>query len=520
VAFLLYMRKYNYIQIILVALQLCFLKVVSAPAQKVNEVVSTKINYQMLLTRLKIYMDYYLVTDEVKALQTESRQYSEEGEYEIAIVLLEEAIELLTPTAVEDSARSLATFMPEIESQPQKFRFGVMSGVDYNRQEFEIGYTGSDSTIQEEFNKPYMGISAGYILDLSQHTSLEFYNAFRYDRENIRNDYRIRWQAGNSIYMQYAGYWNQTNIEDSYSYWEHAVSAKISDTIGQDFFWTVYNIFNYKIYQTGPFIIRNYYRNRFNALIEWRSGFLGFFGMEYGNERNETLSFEDNDYNQHRFRIGIRSENMDRFYHNIYIDISTRDYTLLLTDSLISNTFEAYALEFTYEVSLVSKFIITLEDNFLYKSYHMKSSIEPDYYWNILRPGIKLRTFGGIEIGIGYEWEIKEHKNNPSDSYNVNEQNYRADGVFAQINYFSVGGTYLSASVSYQWRRYPSSLTNDLFSLYSNRNIFSTMIMAYIPLFDQLNLNAFITYDNDLDIDFDQQNNQSTIFTVELEYLF
>ncbi len=514
------MKKYNYIQIILIALQLCFLKVVSAPAQKADEVVSTKSNYQMLLTRLKVYMDYFVMTEEVKNLYAESMKYGDEGEYEIAVVLLEETIDLLTMNKEENPDLSLTAFTPVANENFQNFRFAVMSGIDYNRQDFEIGYSGNDSTVREEFNKPYLGLSAGYIFNLSQETSLEFYNAFRYDRENIRNDYRIRLQAGNSFYVQYAGYWNQTKIEDSYSYWEHVFSAKLGDSVGPNFFWTIYNLFNYKTYQAGPFTIRDYYRNRLAAMIEWRVDFFGFIDVEYGNERNETLSFEDNDYNQHHIRAGIRSENIDRFYHNIFVDVSTREYTLLLTDSLLTNTFESYGLEFIYEVSILPKLLITIEDNFLYKVYQKKSSIEPDYYWNIIRPGLKLRLTSGFEIGFGYEWELKEHKNNLSYSYNVSEQDYRADGVFSQINYFSVGGTYLSASISYQWRRYPSSITNDLFSLYSNRNVFSTMIMAYMPLLNHLNLNAFITYDNDLDIDFDQQNNQSTIFTVELEYVF
>ncbi len=90
------MKKIKFIQIILVVLQLCFLKVVLAPAQKVNEVVSSKSNYQMLHTRFKVYLDYFKMTDEVKALYTEALQYGDQGEYEIATIMLEEAIELLT----------------------------------------------------------------------------------------------------------------------------------------------------------------------------------------------------------------------------------------------------------------------------------------------------------------------------------------------------------------------------------------------------------------------------------------
>jgi hypothetical protein len=102
----------------------------------------------------------------------------------------------------------------------------------------------------------------------------------------------------------------------------------------------------------------------------------------------------------------------------------------------------------------------------------------------------------------------------------VNEQNYNSDGIFLLLNYFSLNGMYISSSFSYQWRRYPPSTTNDLISLYSNRNVFSAMLLAYIPLTSNLFINAFITFDNDEDIDFDQQNNQSTIFSVEFEYVF
>ena len=46
------------------------------------------------------------------------------------------------------------------------------------------------------------------------------------------------------------------------------------------------------------------------------------------------------------------------------------------------------------------------------------------------------------------------------------------------------------------------------------------MLLGYVPITSHLNLNGFATFDNDTDIDFDQQNNQSTIFSLELEYTF
>lgn len=102
----------------------------------------------------------------------------------------------------------------------------------------------------------------------------------------------------------------------------------------------------------------------------------------------------------------------------------------------------------------------------------------------------------------------------------MSEQNYNSDGIFLSLSYLNTTGSYFSASVSYQWRRYPQSATNDILSLYSNRNILSVTAMVNWPLLTNLFLNTYIMYDNDQDIDLDQQNNHSTIFTAELEYKF
>jgi len=247
---------------------------------------------------------------------------------------------------------------------------------------------------------------------------------------------------------------------------------------------------------------------------------LGIKSLEYRNEVNESLGFEDNDYVQHNIRLGVRNENFDKFYHNFIVEVGTRNYVIQFDDSLIFNNNRLLGFEGLYEVMIVENIRLFVEDNFIYKVYEQKSTLEPDYYWNFLRPGFRWLFVSQFEFGAGYEWEFKKHITHGVDSYNVNEQNYNSNGIFVSLNYFSTGGMYLTTSVSYQWRRYPYSITNDLISIYSNRNIFSAMFLAYLPITSHLTLNGFATFDNDNDIDFDQQNNQSTIFTLELAYIF
>jgi len=513
----------KFVNVILVILQLFVIKVVVAPAQKVSEIADAKTTFDMLLTRFQIYLEYYTLNDDTKQLYDEAVQYGQSKEYEIGAIILEEALELLK---VEDASSSefITSYPIPMTSIPktsgQNFNFSVLSGMDFNRQEFELGFVESDSTIEEEFSKPYVGLRARYSLNNGEHNVFEIQNSIRYDKENLRDDYRIRWQPISSFYILYSGYWNEARVAETYSYWDQVIASRLSVDLSRTLYFSFFNTFNYKSYRTQNFYLKDFYRNRFNALGEWRTSLLGTASFEYWNEINESLGLQDNDYNQNNVRLGIRNDSFEKFYYNFLVDGGTREYVIQFDDSLIFNSFQSFGVEAIYEIGIIQEIKLIVENNFLYKFYEQKSSLEPDYYWNFLRPGFRISPVSQIDIGVGYEWEFKEHTASPLDSYNVNEQNYSSHGMFVSLNYFSLGGTYLTASVSYQWRRYPNSLTNDLISLYSNRNILSLMLLAYLPLTSNFTFNVFATFDNDKDIDFDQQNNQSTIFTVELEYTF
>lgn len=508
----------RYFQVFLVIYQLLFLMVIILPAQKVSEVVNARANYDLLLNRFKVYIDYYFMKEEVQKLYDDALEYARLEDFDIASILLEEALYILKSQQHDSDAQEIP--VPQAGKTGADFKFGLLSGMDYNSQEFEVGFLESDSTVKEEFNRPYVGLSTRFKTIYAEQASFEIYNSLRFDKENLRDDYRIRWQTDADLYLQYAGYWNEARVSESSSYWDQILSAKMSNRLTANLFFSLFNIFNYKSYRTISLYLRDYYRNRLNGLLEWKTPAFGIIGFEYINEFNETLGHKDNDYLQHNIRIGFRNGNMQSYYYNLLFDAAIRDYSIQFDDSLVNNKFRGLSIEVIYEVSILRDFKLILEDNFSYKVYQSKSSLEPDYYWNYMRPGLRFQFMNNFEIGAGYEWEFKEHISSPLYEYNVNEQNYNSDGIFLSVNYFSISGLYITSSLSYQWRRYPQSITNDLISIYSNQNIFSIMIIAYMPITNHLNFNSFITYDNDQDIDFDQQNNQSTIFTLELEYIF
>jgi hypothetical protein len=513
----------KFVNVILVIMQLFVIKIVVAPAQKVSEIADAKTTFDLLLTRFKIYLDYYSLSEETQQLYDEALRYGQNKEYEIGSILLEEALELLKPEAGSPADIQTVKTLP-IMSTPnasgQDFKLSALTGIDFNRQEFELGFIESDSTVEEEFSKPYIGIIAGYFFNNGEFNFIEIQNSIRFDNENLRNDFRIRWQPVSSFYIIYSGYWNEARVEETYSYFDQVLSSRLTFDLSRNLFLSFMNTFNYKSYRTENIFLKDFYRNRFNALGEWRTSFLGITSLEFWNEINESLGPQDNDYYQNNVRLGVRNDSFEKFYYNFLVDGGMRDYALQFDDSLIFNRFQSLGVEATYEVGVLEQLRVFIENDFLYKYYEQKSSLEPDYYWNLFRPGFRLSLFNKLDLGVGYEWEFKEHTGFPVDNYNVNEQNYNSNGVFVSLNFFSMEGTYLTTQASYQWRRYPNSLTNDLISIYSNRNIFSIMLLAYVPLTENFSFNVFAIFDNDNDIDFDQQNNQSTIFTVELEYTF
>ena len=94
------------VNIILVILQLFFIKVVVAPAQKVSDIADAKTTFELLVTRFKIYLDYYTIDEETQQLYDEALQYGQNNEYEIGSIILEEAIVSLK---VEDGSSPEST---------------------------------------------------------------------------------------------------------------------------------------------------------------------------------------------------------------------------------------------------------------------------------------------------------------------------------------------------------------------------------------------------------------------------
>ena len=476
--------------------------------------------YKLLLNQVTIYLEYYPLDNETNELFEKAMTYGKNNEYDIAIIYLEEILSAIN-TDHDKKELNLPSDEPDTKEKESPFRFSAASGIDFNRQEFEIGYLQSDSTILEEFSKPYIGFSTEYYkIKNNGNITLHLSNSLRYDRENLRNFSQIKWNLTKNLPLRYTSYWSSYRVEDKKSFWEHEISGKYSPETNSKILWLFYNTFHYKKYKNPSSSFFNYYQNRFELISRWKMFNDYMFQSRYQNILFENLGGENFDYNLHGIGTGYDKRAYKSFSHSLDLAFELKSYSLEFEDSLFYNKYTQYKSEIELGFQLSESGKIELNETIYIKSYKNKSSLEPDYIWNYLRPAFLQDLTQSIEIGLGYEIEIKRHKDYNGDENSIMEQNYNSHGIFSSMNYFSFSGIYLSLYLSYQWRRYPDYVTNELLSVYSDRNIFSIFILAYLPITRNVTLNILASYDNDKDIDIDQQNNQSSIFSTELEYKF
>ena len=494
-----------------------FLIIINISAQPGLAVQSDGEKYRLLLDQVNLYIDYYPLDDDMRQLYDQAKSYGDNNEYEIAVIYLEEILSTIGSSSKKEESLPNPE-ISEIKIRESPVKFSAISGIDFNRQEFEIGYLQNDSTILEEFSKPYIGLAMEYGLKNDDGVRLRVTNSLRYDKENWRDYYRVRWNAAKFTSFQYNGFLNYSKTYPANSFWEHEVISRYMPVKKRKISWSINNTFNYKNYRHSDGGFFNYYQNRFELINKWGGFNRYIIQSHYQNIFYEHLGGENLDFIQHEIEIGYRKTTYYTYWHALDLDIALRNYSLEFEDSLFSNSYSQVKSELIFSFPLWQDGRIELNDHLLLKSYKEKSSLEPDYIWNYFRPLLLQKISQSTEAGFGYELEIKRHREYQDDVNSISDQDYTANGIFSSLNYFSLSGTYLTLYLSYQWRRYPESITNEMLSIYSDRNVLSLFIMAYIPFTRNISVNILTTYDNDKDIDIDQRNNQSVIISAELEY--
>jgi hypothetical protein len=246
-------------------------------------------------------------------------------------------------------------------------------------------------------------------------------------------------------------------------------------------------------------------------------------------------SFSRNDYREHRVDAAIyqaTATNSSIYLQNIW---RFRNYARGFSDSTYQNTYQEEYLRGDFRIGLGPRFAIRVEGDYTLRQYEVPSSNTPDYSNSFVNPQLVFKVLGELEVGVGYMFLLRVHakdivQTNPVPSVDtrsaeagfVGYEDYVSNGLTVSVELFRINGLMLSASNTYEIRKYPNSNTNNLpgLGLYTDRNINTLLLFLTMNLTERLQLSALANLDDDRSRVENQSDSKSTLFSLDLSYSF
>ncbi len=472
---------------------------------------SARNDYYSLILEVELRQSYNNFSDDQNSLIDSAKVYAQKDDYEMAMLFLETVL-------VNTQQNSAVDFVEKEKVKTNtEWQIELTSGIDYNRQEFELGYSLEDSTLLDEVTKPFLGIGINYI-----YKSLSLNNNFRTDKENITNIFSAAISDNiNSMKYRIEGQY----LFDNNSLYKELSFNEINNNLHLDYNlknnWNLYitNLFRYKKYHEPSKTVASFFRNMSALSLSKSYTFAHLLQLSYYLDYNESIDSQNNDFNENNVYLSYKGQ-IKKTIINLDANYRLMSFRYSITDSLIenkSNTFSVTpSIGYRFE-----KIYLSVNSIYVKKKYEDKTEQEPDYTQWRIAPEIEYYFSSMFSVSLNYFFEKRKHKTYKGlQNIYIQEQDYQSNGTEIGINYTSLAGFLFSGGVTFSQRKYPNSIDDSAFSLYSDRNILSIFLFSQFPIWKNVSGSLIVLYDNDKDKDSDNNDTQSSFYTFEIKYSF
>lgn len=476
---------------------------------------SAQENYALLYEEARLVSRYADSSRKNNALLDSARVYAGDGLWDVAVVFLEFYLEQKTPAA---SGPPINRPLAQLD-KPAEFR--VLTGVDFNRQEFELGLIQSDSVLKEQISKPFVRLEMEKSWAGAENMDFALNAAVRFDKENMSAYLR-----GQSIYSVHSinlffdagAIYDKNRLYPEFTSFEaHSRQQLLWQKSASDWELRLDNMLRYKKYEQVSDAVPGFLNNVFRADLNY----IHRYFINYTADLNESIKSQTNDYLEQTLYLQTWQEYFSSWRINLQLGAGRNRFSYALEDSLIRNTSRSLLLDF--------QSLLALSDSWQWKEeYHLKSKTFADvseqdanYLQHQLKSALRQRLFESFSWEVGYQYESRKHSSfSGAQAMLIDEQNYYENGLLLGFDYQRLSGLFISVSASYNFRRYPQAVSGEDLSLYSNRDILNLSLFMQIPISASLYFSALASYDNDRDKDRDEGNIRSSLFSAELQYRF
>ena len=445
-----------------------------------------------------------------------ARTYADLGDYTIASVFVEQF--LSENTASQN--KSLAAV-----ADPQNtFNISLHTGLDFNRQEFEVGYLQTDSVLTEQLRKPYVGMELNKEWRLLRNWILDVNLNSRFDKENFTNTLDLvqalefnNQRASFSFGIQY----DKNYLYPEFTYKGITANQRYSWAAGSRTAFRLDNSFRLKKYEQPSQTIPSFYHDYLITGLSYFTDNFSSWQVETGLEVNESIGYQNNDYTRYNLDLLYTAAPASFWDRRFQLSGQVSRFKYILNDSIYANRSKSVYTRLLNKVTLNNWLALSAEYQGKIKSYNKKSEQDPDYYWHQVDFAIHLRPATTVNFQFGLRNELKKHRifTGAVENY-IKEQNFYGNGIIFGVESGDFNSYLVDLNMAYTFRRYPDKRSDEALGIYTNRDILNITLLGQIPIGSYLYLNVLASYDNDRDLDRDESNTRNSFFSFDIEYRF
>lgn len=472
--------------------------------------------YHLLLTEASVFLHYSPAPVSGIALIDSAKQYAQQKDYFFASVFLEEFLQQQILSAPSEKQ--------ENNGHSNPFSFTISSGIDFNRQEFELDYIESDSVLAEQIKKPFAALELSARLSGTEENGIHLGAAVRGDKESTASRIQLFALGQNNAFeyrVDAAYLYDFNRAYPDFTFSELNSRQKASWKISSAWFFRADNETRYKKYKAPSRTTPNFIKNTLRASSDYFTARGNTFSLIYTADFNESIDYSNNDYFEQDMGIGGFTRISKNAGLQYGLTGKTKYFVYAMNDSVLSNRARSLSAQFQTDVVLNTSMNWRVEYDGQYKHYGKQTEQDPDYQLHMLSNTLKFALSRNFNLSTGAQIEYKKHFTFPgAETAYIEEQNYTGAGILLGMEYYRYEGMLISLEGAYMQRRSPHALSESWSGVNNNRSVFSFNLILQIPFADQFSFNAYASYDNDRDLDSDAGNTKSSFFSAEIQYTF
>ncbi len=405
--------------------------------------------------------------------------------------------------------------------------FYVTTGMDVSRQDFEIVYSGQDSSLLDAVNNPISAIGTEGNRQFSAQASLRWNGMFKYSR-----DYWLTTLHGNAerafhknqtaqLWMDLEGMAYKRDIQLKYAQiysglqWRGNLTSQVNGFAQYEFLRRRYD----RQDESFP----NYRRNQFWGGLSFNPRFLMNLQLSAQLETRRHDVFRQLDYTNSTYSMKASYMNIRKTRFSLQMDRRLLTYPNAPEDSTFYlGSYRDWYANLRAGQGITRWLGLEIDAEFTNRIYQEHLTYLQDFNYLSITPAIKFTVNSFLNFQLGYlSIQKKYHFDGQTETF-VTVKNYTVRGPTLSLDFFNMRNLLISASISYELRRYEDSAhaTESGFNFYTDQNETSAMLFLSWQFLENWELNAIAHRDAAIDQELQHNDSRLSLFTVELKRSF